>query len=147
MGLSRAYAARDQAGNGEPSCAAKPGDLLAAFACGAVLLGRLAIGLLADAISTRLSFFVIGISAGPRELRRLPQAGRHRRRTRRGRFSAYDRIFKGAYLIGIETAAFPEFAKKPSTNNMVGKGRESIENRSLAKNDTVAWIGSDDPAC
>ena len=138
MGLSRAYAARDQAGNGGPSCAAKPSDLLAAFACGAVLLGRLAIGLLADAISTRLSFFVIGISAGPRELRRLPQAGRHRRRTRRGRFSAYDRIFKGAYLIGIETAAFPEARSHRLTIWLEKGGKAS---RTAAWQKTILWLG------
>ncbi|WP_018096429.1 alpha,alpha-trehalose-phosphate synthase (UDP-forming) [Sinorhizobium meliloti] len=49
-----------------------------------------------------------------------------------GRFSAYGRVFKGGvYAIGIETAAFAEFAKNALTNKTVRKARESIEHRSL----------------
>ena len=49
-----------------------------------------------------------------------------------GRFSAYGRIFKGGtYAIGIETAAFANFAKKASANKTVRRARESIQDRSL----------------
>jgi trehalose 6-phosphate synthase len=49
-----------------------------------------------------------------------------------GRFSSHGRTFKGgAYSIGIETAAFAEFARKSATHSMVRKARESIEGRSL----------------
>ncbi len=51
---------------------------------------------------------------------------------REGRFSAHGRTFKGgAYSIGIETAAFAEFAKKAASNSMVRKARQSVEGRDL----------------
>jgi trehalose 6-phosphate synthase len=49
-----------------------------------------------------------------------------------GRFSSHGRTFGGgAYSIGIETAAFAEFAKKASSNIMVRKARQSVEGRDL----------------
>jgi trehalose 6-phosphate synthase len=49
-----------------------------------------------------------------------------------GKFSSHGRTFGGgAYSIGIETAAFAEFAKKASSNIMVRKARQSIEGRDL----------------
>jgi trehalose 6-phosphate synthase len=51
---------------------------------------------------------------------------------RQGRFNSHGRNFKGgAYPIGIETAAFAEFAKRSSNNNMVRKARQSVEGRDL----------------
>jgi trehalose 6-phosphate synthase len=49
-----------------------------------------------------------------------------------GKFSSHGRTFGGgAYSIGIETAAFAEFAKKASSNIMVRKARQSVEGRDL----------------
>jgi trehalose 6-phosphate synthase len=49
-----------------------------------------------------------------------------------GRFTAGERVFKGgAYGIGIETAAFAQFAQKAVGHNMVHKARKSIEGRDL----------------
>ena len=49
-----------------------------------------------------------------------------------GLFSAHGRTFRGgAYSIGIETAAFAEFARKAASNNMVRKARQSVEGRDL----------------
>lgn len=49
-----------------------------------------------------------------------------------GWFSAGDRKFKGgAFAIGIETAAFAEFATKAASHVMVKKARQSIEDRDL----------------
>jgi len=49
-----------------------------------------------------------------------------------GKFTSYDRTFKGGYYpIGIETAAFAEFAKKAASNIMVRKARQSVEGRDL----------------
>ncbi|WFR95485.1 alpha,alpha-trehalose-phosphate synthase (UDP-forming) [Rhizobium tumorigenes] len=49
-----------------------------------------------------------------------------------GLFSAHGRTFKGGYYsIGIETAAFAEFATKAATNVMVRKARQSVEGRDL----------------
>jgi trehalose 6-phosphate synthase len=49
-----------------------------------------------------------------------------------GRYSAQGRIFKGGfYSIGIETAAFAEFAKRAAGQSMVRKARQSIEGRDL----------------
>jgi trehalose 6-phosphate synthase len=49
-----------------------------------------------------------------------------------GRYSAQGRIFKGgAYSIGIETAAFAEFATRAASNSMVRKARQSLEGRDL----------------
>jgi trehalose 6-phosphate synthase len=49
-----------------------------------------------------------------------------------GKFSSHGRTFGGgAYSIGIETAAFAEFAKKASSNVMVRKARQSVEGRHL----------------
>src|SRR5690606_18611052 len=49
-----------------------------------------------------------------------------------GLFSSYGRTFKGGfYPIGIETAAFAEFATKAAKNIMVRKARQSIEGRDL----------------
>ncbi|TXI00878.1 MAG: alpha,alpha-trehalose-phosphate synthase (UDP-forming) [Rhizobium sp.] len=49
-----------------------------------------------------------------------------------GHFSAHGHEFRGnAYSIGIETAAFAEFARKAASHNMVQKVRQSIEGRDL----------------
>ncbi|TCL72151.1 alpha,alpha-trehalose-phosphate synthase (UDP-forming) [Rhizobium sp. BK251] len=49
-----------------------------------------------------------------------------------GRFSALGRVFKGgAYSIGIETAAFAEFARSAERHSAVRKARKSIEGRQL----------------
>ncbi|PZM12218.1 alpha,alpha-trehalose-phosphate synthase (UDP-forming) [Rhizobium tubonense] len=49
-----------------------------------------------------------------------------------GKFSSHGRTFGGgAYSIGIETAAFAEFAKRASSNIMVRKARQSVEGRDL----------------
>ena len=49
-----------------------------------------------------------------------------------GLFDSHGRIFKaGAYPIGIETAAFAEFAERAANNVMVQKTRRSIEGRDM----------------
>ncbi|MEZ2221290.1 alpha,alpha-trehalose-phosphate synthase (UDP-forming) [Rhizobium sp. RCC_161_2] len=49
-----------------------------------------------------------------------------------GLFSAHGRTFRGgAYSIGIETAAFADFARKAAGHSMVRKARQSIEGRDL----------------
>ena len=49
-----------------------------------------------------------------------------------GLFTSYGRTFKGgAYAIGIETAAFADFARNAARNIMVRKARQSIEGRDL----------------
>ncbi|CAN7540966.1 alpha,alpha-trehalose-phosphate synthase (UDP-forming) [Rhizobium rhizogenes] len=49
-----------------------------------------------------------------------------------GLYSAHGRAFRGgAYSIGIETAAFAEFARKAASHSMVRKARQSIEGRDL----------------
>lgn len=49
-----------------------------------------------------------------------------------GHFSALGHQFRGgAYSIGIETAAFAEFARKAAAHSMVQKARRSIEGRDL----------------
>ncbi|QND49329.1 alpha,alpha-trehalose-phosphate synthase (UDP-forming) [Rhizobium lusitanum] len=49
-----------------------------------------------------------------------------------GLFSAHGRTFRGgAYSIGIETAAFADFARKAASHSMVRKARQSIEGRDL----------------
>ena len=47
-------------------------------------------------------------------------------------FTSYGRTFRGGYYgIGIETAAFADFARKAASNIMVRKARQSIEGRDL----------------
>jgi trehalose 6-phosphate synthase len=49
-----------------------------------------------------------------------------------GLYSAHGRTFKGGYYsIGIETAAFAEFATKAEKNVIVRKARQSVEGRDL----------------
>jgi len=49
-----------------------------------------------------------------------------------GQFTSYGRTFRGGYYgIGIETAAFADFARKAASNIMVRKARQSIEGRDL----------------
>lgn len=49
-----------------------------------------------------------------------------------GLFQSHGRTFKGGfYSIGIETAAFAEFARKAASSSMVRKARQSMEDRDL----------------